>query len=155
MFKKCGTKNYSDNDVLNFDKGLFYVSHEILNSKPKGTIYGETDKVGKFITLNYDFMLLCSLSYSKERAKDEVKDIGFSFYNNEYIKLLIQYIDTKQDLNYLSNLIAKKCLDNNNIFDKTLDALKFIIERINDSEKSFYDKIEEQNNNEIYKNNNK
>ena len=154
LFKKCGTKNYSDNDVLNFDKGLFYVSHEILNSKPKGTIYGETDKVGKFITLNYDFMLLCSLSYSKERAKDEVKDIGFSFYNNEYIKLLIQYIDTKQDLNYLSNLIAKKCLDNNNIFDKTLDALKFIIERINDSEKSFYDKIEEQNNNEIYKNNN-
>ena len=158
LFQKCRKKQYDSSDIINIDKGLFNTSHEILNSNKYENIFAEPDKSGKFIRLNYDYMLLCNLLYDKEMTKDEIKnnaqDLGFSFYNKDYIFEIIKYASTKQDINYLSHLLAKKCFNNKKIFEKILDVLIDILERIEDCEIAFYDKFEEEKNDAIYKNDN-
>ena len=158
LFEGCRKNNYNNREVVYIDKGEFKTSHQILNSNTNGIILGENDKVGQYIILNNDYLLLCNLSYEEEMSQDELikknEDIGYSFYNKKYIEELIKFATTKQDINYLSNLIRKKCHNNKTVFDKVLDKLIYILERINDSEVAFYDKLEEEKNNDIFKQSN-
>ena len=158
LFQECRECDYDSSEITNIDQGLFDTSHDILNSNPYHKILGEPDKLGKFYIINYHFLLLCNLLYYEERPKEEIEyrneDIGFTFYNEKYIEELIKYASTKQDINYLSNLFAKKCFNNKTIFENILNKLIDILERMSDSENSFYDLIEEEKNNEIYKNSN-
>ena len=81
------TKKYSDEEVLDIDRGYFKPSHEMLNPSSNEVIYGEKDETGTNILLNYDFMLLCSLMYYKEKSKelyeknDEDKGLVFGMTN--------------------------------------------------------------------------
>ena len=152
LFQKLRQKNYDYDEVFEIGNSyLLDTTHEILNPKPGKTIRGDFDKF-KNINLKYDFLLLCNLSYNIEESLDYNKDPGFSFNNPNYIVDLIKTIDTKQELNYVSNLLKKKCLNNKEIFNKILNSLKFIIDKINDSDDAFYDKFEPENNSEIYRN---
>ena len=147
---------YYESDITSFDKGLFKVSHDILNPKPGSLILGEKDIQGQSINLDYDFMLLCNLIFYKEKKEEEIKknheDIGITFWNLNYILTLIRYAKTKQDLNYLSNLIKIKCTNNKVIFDKVLKVLEHVLENCNDLEDTFYDEGDEEKKYEIYKN---
>ena len=158
LFQECRECDYDSSEITNIDQGLFDTSHDILNSNPYHKILCEPDKLGKFYIINYHFLLLCNLLYYEERPKEEIEyrneDIGFTFYNEKYIEELIKYASTKQDINYLSNLFAKKCFNNKTIFENILNKLIDILERLSDNENSFYDLIEEEKSNEIYKNSN-
>ena len=145
-------KNKKDIDAEVFYIGKSYlkdISHQILNPQPGKKIGGEPDKFTN-INLRYEFLLLMQLIYGIE--DNEIKDQDFSFNNKKYIYELIKSSKTKQDLNYCSNLINKKCLSNKEIFENVLYVLNFIIEQINDSDDAFYDKFDPENNVEIYKN---
>ena len=141
---------------FDIDKGLFNTGHEILNSNPNGDIFGEQDKNGKYFRLKYGYNLLCILSFSKEKSKEELEknqeDLFFSFHNKKYIQKLIVLALTKQDINYLSKLFVKKCFENKIIFNNIVEVLIFILRNMRDSQSSFYDKIEEENNDDIYNN---
>ena len=154
-FSQCRNSNYHS-DVFEIDKGLFPTTHDILNPCPNEVVYGENDKVGKYILANYDFMLLCSLTYYKEKTKEEIEkndeDIGYTFYYDKYIYLLIRSSRTRQDINFLANVIRYKCLNDKEITDNVLNKLFYIIERVNDEEKAFYDEYDQENNYLIYKN---
>ena len=132
--------------------------HDILNPNPNDLVYGESDKNGKFVEINYDFMLLCSLMYYKEKTKEEIvqkeEDIGFTFWNEDYIYRLIRKSKTLQDINYLSNLIRLKCIENKEIFDIILNKLLYILERISDEENAFYDEFDKDSTSNIFKNKN-
>ena len=155
LFQKMREKNYSSKEVFSIGREYINLSpHQILNPKPGEIIKGEYDKFTN-INLKYDFLLLCSLSYEKEKALDEIYDTGFSFHNKNYILELIKSVDTKQEINYLSNLIKKKCFNNKEIFNNVLSTLVVIIDKINDSEDAFYDKFEQESNSEIYRNSKK
>ena len=152
LFKNLIEKNYTYREV--FDIGQDYIKsseHHILNPQPGKRIQGEFDKF-KNINLKYDFLLLFSLSYEKEVSLEDSPDSGFSFYNKNYILGIIKKIDTKQELNYLCNLIKKKCFNNKDLFKTIFDTAKIVIERINDSEDAFYDKFEQENYSEIFRN---
>ena len=140
------------------------MEHEILNSNPHQTILGEKDKVGVYKLLNYDFMFLCNSLYYKEKLWEEIgkkHDRFFSFYDDiddeekdvtkSNILLFLKKAQTKQDINYLSNLFKKKCYDDKTFFDNLLSKLLEILELISDNENSFFDKFDEENYNEIYK----
>ena len=156
--QECRTKKYTDEEILDIDRGYFKPSHEMLNPSPNEIIYGEKDETGTNILLNYDFMLLCSLMYYKEKSKElyekNDEDIGFSFWNDQYMFNLIQNAKTKQDINYLSNLFKIKSLDNKVIFDNILKTLISILERIRDCEDSFYDENDIEIKLDAYKNKN-
>ena len=156
--QECKQQNYSLEKLFDIDKGFFEPSHNILNPNLNDQVYGENDKTGKFVDINYDFMLLCSLMYYKERPKDDIikkdEDIGFTFWNEDYIYRLIRKSKTLQDINYLSSLIKLKCIDNKDIFDNVLNKLLYILERINDDENAFYDEFDKDSTYNIYKNKN-
>ena len=152
LFQKLRQKNYAYDEVFEIGNPyLIDTTHEILNPKPGKTIRGDFDKF-KNINLKYDFLLLCNLLFNNEDSLDDNKDPGFSFNNPNYIVDLIKTIDTKQELNFVSNLFKKKCFNNKEIFNIILERLKFIIDKINDSDDAFYDKFEPENNSEIYRN---
>ena len=154
--KDCLYNSDSKAEITNIERGLFEISHEILNPNPRKSIGGERDKFGQYIKLNYDYMLLCNLMFYKEKSKEEVEKsyggIGTTFWNADYIIKLIKKAKTKQDINYLSNLIKIKCLNNKTVFDNILDVLGYFLESIKDFENSFYDESDEENNCDIYKN---
>ena len=156
-FENCAQKHYTE-DISDLEKGIFKTSHEILNPSPNKTILGENDKEGNNYLVNYDFLLLCSLIYCKEKAKNEMEkrkeDLGYSFYNGEYIFRLIKQARTKEDINYLSNVIRLKCKDNKEILDIVLEQLISILDRISDKEEGYFDESDEEKNNNIYKNKN-
>ena len=158
-------KRNVDNLIM-FDEDLQVVKmeHEILNSDPKHQIFGENDKVGVYKLLNYEFMFLCSSLYYKEKSKEEIEkknDRYFSFYDddddeesnitNSNVLLFLRNAQTKQDINYLSNLFKKKCYDDKIFFDNLLKKMIEILERITDKEDSFFDKFDEETYDEIYK----
>ena len=149
-----------------FDADLYLrkMDHEILNSDPQHKTFGEKDKVGVYKLLNYDFMFLCSSLYYKEKSKEEAgetNDKFFSFYDDDEddensitncnVLLFLKNAQTKQDINYLANLFKKKCYDDKTFFDNLLKKLIEILERISDNENSFFDKFDEENYDEIYK----
>ena len=154
--KDCLYNSDSKAEITNIERGLFEISHEILNPNPRKSIGGERDKFGQYIKLNYDYMLLCNLMFYKEKSKEEVEKsyggIGTTFWNADYIIKLIKKAKTKQDINYLSNLMKIKCLNNKTVFDNILDVLGYFLESIKDFENSFYDESDEENNCDIYKN---
>ena len=154
--KKCQEKEYSEQEVLNIDKGLFKPAHEILNPTPGQTVLGDRDKTGNYATLDYDIMLLCSLNYFKARTKDEIKkrneDIGFSFYSDRYILSLIRHCKTKQGIKYFYKLVLLKCLENKEIFETVVKRLIAIIDAISDTEAAFFDESDLESDAEIYKN---
>ena len=154
--KKCQEKEYSEQEVLNIDKGLFKPAHEILNPTPGQTVLGDRDKTGNYATLDYDIMLLCSLNYFKARTKDEIKkkneDIGFSFYSDRYILSLIRHCKTKQGIKYFYKLVLLKCLENKEIFETVVKRLIAIIDAISDIEAAFFDESDLESDAEIYKN---
>ena len=149
---------FSERDFDIIDMGLFKTSHEILNPSPNKVIFGEPDKIGKYINVNYDFMLLCSLMSYKEKPKEELEknneNLIFTFWNKKYIIELIRTAKTKQDINYLSNLIKVKCSANKEIFDIVLNVLLIILDELNDIEKTFFDEYDQENSYNIYKNKN-
>ena len=151
--------NYDDFDKIDnieIDKGYFNPCHEILNSSPNNPIMGESDKTGNFYNLNYDYDLLLLLLFFKEKPKEELEkkklNLIFSFYNKKYIYNLITCAITKQDINYLSRLLVKKCFDNKIVFNNIVETLIYILNNIIDCKNSFYDKIEEEKNDDIYNN---
>ena len=160
------SKKQNVDNLRMFGEDLYLkkMEHEILNSDPQHTIFGEKDKVGVYKLLNYDFMFLCSSLYYKEKSKEEVEkknDKFFSFYDddddeennlqNSNILLFLRNAQTKQDINYLANLFKKKCYDDKIFFDNLLKKLLEILDRISDNENSFFDKFDEEKYDEIYK----
>ena len=151
-------------DSLNMFDGnsLKKMDHEILNSSPHQKIEGDFDKAGRYKILNYDFMLLCNALYNREPPLEEVQkqyDRYFSLYDDDdeddinkiNILLFFKNAQTKQDINYLSNLFKKKCIEDKKFFDYFLGKLMTILEKISDNENSFFDKFDEENYDEIYK----
>ena len=162
LFKDC-TKNAYNDKISNIDKYLFNTSHEILNENNGYIIYENEqneneNNIDKYHNLNYDFMLLCSLMFNKERTKEKIEenheDIGFTFWNIDYILKLIWHSKTKQNINYLSYLIKIKCINNREIFDNVLKALEYLLDNVNDCEDSFYDEYDEEQYYNIYNNTN-
>ena len=148
--------NYTSSEVFDIGRDtLLKPEHQILNSQKGIIIKGEYDKY-KNKNSNYHFMLLCSLLYNKESSLEEREknneDKGFSFYSKDYIVALIKSADSKQDINYLANLLSRKCYYDKDLFNVVMNSLNLIIEKINDSEDAFYDKYETDNNTEIYPN---
>ena len=151
LFQKFCENNYSERILRIGESYLHNVSHKILDPRPHEIIGGERDKY-KNINLKYDFLLLLLLSYSREPPKDKSLDPGFSFFNMPYLTEIIKKTETKHELVFLSNLLNKKCYYNKDFFKNLIETLKFIIDKINDSESAFYDKFDTENNNEIYRN---
>ena len=60
---------YNRKEIFNFSKGEFTAPHEILNPQPGQRVEGDRDRMGKFINLDYIFMLFCCLDYTKEKKK--------------------------------------------------------------------------------------
>ena len=153
---KCREKNYTNEEVSDFSKGLFKTPHEILNPTPGETVLGDSDKTGNYVLIENDSLLLYSLNYFKARTKDEIKkkneDLGFSFYKEEYIFYLIKNSHTKQSIKYLAKLILLKCSENKAIFDIVLSLLIRILDELSDMENSFFDESDPESEAEIYKN---
>jgi len=150
-------KSHPDDTIITFESSMFKSSHEILNCLHEDHIRIEGDTKNRNKNSHYDFLLLCHLISFKEKSKEEIakiesRDIGFSFWNGEYILQLIDSVKTKQDINYLSNAIIIKCINSEKIFDNVLNVLVDILERVNDCEDSFYDESDEENNFDIYSN---
>ena len=155
FFQKFREKNYTREQVFDIGNSYLYdTTHKILDPRPGITIEGERDKFTD-INLKYDFLLFLNLSYEKENFFDDNKDPGFSFTNKNYVIALIKNVETKQEINYFSNLLKIKCLNNKEVFDNVLNTLTYIIDNVNDNDDSFYDKFEPENNAEIYKNSKK
>ena len=156
LAQKHRQKDYTFQEIYQFDKGEFKPPHEILNPEPGTIIEGDADKTGKYITLDYDFMLLCNLYFFKEKKKEEIKknneDIGFTLYNGNYFFTLIKYCKTKQDIKYFSKLISFKCSEDKNIFDLVVKYLLEILDIIKDLEGNYFDESDPESEPEIYKN---
>ena len=157
LFQELKKKRHPDRAIVNFESAMFKSSHEILNCFLDGHIGIEGDRKNRNNTFNYNFLLLCSLMYCKEKSKEEIdkddsKDIGFSFYYGKYIYQLIDHAKTKQAINYLSNVIKLKCIKNEKIFDMVVEILIQLLNEINDCEDTFYDECDEENNYDIYSN---
>ena len=154
--KDCQEKKYTNEEATDFDKGVFKSEHDILNPTPGEVVYGDRDKTGKYLTLDYDIMLLCSLNYFKSKTKDEIKksndDIGFTFWKENYIYLLMRHCKTKQGIKYFSRLTQLKCANNKDIFDIVIKRLLSILENISDTESAFFDEMDPETEAEIYKN---
>ena len=153
--QECKQKSYTENEALDFDKGVLITPHEILNSMPGQVNLGDKDKLGNYVTLEYDFMLLCNLHFFKAKTKEEIKkrheDIGFTFWNDKYFYTLIRYCKTKQAIKYFSKLIIYKCQEKG-IFDIIIKSLINYLELIKDTENSFYDESDPESKADIYKN---
>ena len=156
LAQKYRQKDYTLQEIYYFDKGLFKPPHDILNPEPGTTIEGDADKTGKYITLDYDFMLLCNLYFFKEKKKEEIKknneDIGFSLYTGNYFFTLMKCCRTKQDIKYFSKLISHKCSEDKNIFDLVVKYLMEILDIIKDLEGNYFDESDPESDPEIYKN---
>ena len=154
--KNCNENKYSYEEVFDFDRGAFSSPHEILNPSPDETILGDSDKVGNYITLEYDLMLLCNLNYFKCRTKDEIKknkyDIGFTFWKEGYLYNLLRYTKTKMAIKYFSKLIVLKCNDNKDLFDVIIKELFKFLDIITDAEDAYFDESDPEQNLNIYKN---
>jgi len=157
MFQDLKKKSHPNNSIIQFDRAMFKSSHEILNCLSEGhiRIEGQTKYNNK--TSHFEFLLLCNLIYCKEKSKEEInkednRDLGFSFWDKRYIFELIDNAKTKQDINYLSNVIKLRCINNEKIFDLILEVLIEILEKVNDYENSFYDESDEEKNYDIYSN---
>ena len=151
LFPTYKERHYSQSIFDIGDSQLHKVTHKILDPKPDEVVRGEFDKF-KDTILKYDFLLLCSLSYEKEEPADTLSDPGYSFFNKIYLIDIIKHTETRKELNYLSNLLKKKCLYNKDFFKSLLETLKAIYDKIVDSEDAFYDKFEPENYSEIYRN---
>ena len=147
---------YNRKEIFNFSKGEFIAPHEVLNPQPGQRVEGDRDRMGKFINLDYIFMLFCCLDYTKEKKKDELKknpiELYFSFYNANYFLSLTRYCKTKQDIKYLSKLISFKCSEDKNIFDLVMKHLFDIWDVIKDLDTNYFDESDEDTEAEIYKN---
>ena len=156
LAKKCHTKRYTNEEALEFDRGVFKTPHQILNPSPEEVIKGDNDKTGDYMTLDYDLMLLCSLNYFKPKTKEQIKknneDIGYTFYTDDYFVSFIKNCKTKQGIKYFSKLILLKCAENKTIFDSTVSNLINILDTINDVEPNFFDESDIESEAEIYKN---
>ena len=157
MFQELKTKSHPDSTIVQFKSALFKSSHEILNCLHEGHIRIEGETKNRNKTSHFEFLLLCCLMHCKEKSKEDInkddnRDIGFSFWNNQYIFELIDNAKTKQDINYLSNIIKLRSINNEKIFDIILDVLMSILNQVNDCEDSFYDESDEENNYDIYSN---
>ena len=154
LFQKLSDNSYSESFYDIGDPKLHNITHKILDPKPNELVGGEYDKF-KSILLRYDYLLLCNLSYDKEKSSNSIIDSSLSFYDKNYIFELIKYTATKQELNYLANLFKKKSYNNKEIFNNIYSTIKIVINKINDCDDAFYDVFEPENNNEIYKNSKK
>ena len=153
--KDCPEKQYTNEEALDYEKGKFKSPHEILNPTPGEVVYGDSDKTGNYIALDYALMLLCSLNYFKAKTKDEIKklneDLGFTFWKEKYIFTLLRRCRTKQGIKYFSKLSQLKC-NNKDIFDFVIRNFMDYLERIADTEVSFFDESDPEAEAEIYKN---
>ena len=155
LASKCNEKKYTNEEALEFDKGKFKSPHEILNPSPDEVVLGDKDKTGKYITLDYDIMLLCSLNYTKAKTKEEIKksndDLGYTFWKDNYFYSLLRHCKTKQGIKYFSKLAQLKCI-NKDIFDLAIKNLISFLENINDVDIAFFDESDPEMESEIYKN---
>ena len=152
MFGQLSEIKYSQTIFRIGDSNIYDTTHRILDPKPKEIVKGDFDKFKNIISLKYDFQFLLLLSYVSELSLDRIPDPAFSFYKKGYLIELFKKLDTKQELVFLSNLLNKKCFYNKEFFKNLMEILKSVIEAITDSEESFYDKFDVENNNELYRN---
>ena len=104
------------------DKGLFTVSHSILDTSPKKEINARYDKGGTFHYENYTNLLYFYLlsHIQKDKPKNPYFEGSFNFDNKRFVKALFFRINTKQDaygffyllwMRYKTNKNYKKKID--------------------------------------------
>ena len=123
-------------------KGYFTVSHGILNTfKERLNII--QDKNGLYRIENYVYVLyFYLLSYTqKENCKNPYRlDIGYSFDNERFIKVLFNNIRTKQDVFGFSNLINIKCKNSTSRMNSFIKVFGEILDNIDWNENINYDR---------------
>ena len=137
---------HDDEKILNtMNKGLFTVSHSILDTSPKKEINARYDKGGAFHYENYTNLLYFYLlsHIQKDKPKNPYFEGSFNFDNKRFVKALFFRINTKQDAYGFFYLLWMRYKTNKN-YKKKIDFYLYniinILNRSDNNEKINYDR---------------
>ena len=143
LHRNCARDRHDTKRLINSTyKGYFTVSHGILNTFGKEKVEIIPDKNGLYRIENYIYVLFFNLlSYTqKENCKHHYYfDLGYSFDNEDFIKVLFNNIRTKQDAFGFSNLINSKCKNSSSRINSIINIFGDLLDKIDYNEKINYE----------------